>query len=179
MTEVSAAMGLDPRIGGQFLDAGMGWGGSCFGKDVPALVATAQRYGYRPRILEAALAVNRDQRVLVVDELLGHLKLLAGARLAVLGLAFKPGTDDLRDSPAVEICERLVDNGSVVTGLRPDGPRGRRPGPGAPGTRPHRGGRMCRRHIDRHGMAAVLVPRPAAVARTDAGTPVRRRAQHI
>ena len=57
----AAGMGLDPRIGGQFLNAGMGWGGSCFGKDVHALVATAQRYGYRPRILEAALAVNRDR----------------------------------------------------------------------------------------------------------------------
>ena len=135
VTEVSAAMGLDPRIGGQFLDAGMGWGGSCFGKDVHALVATAQRYGYRPRILEAALAVNRDQRVLVVDELLGHLKLLAGARLGVLGLAFKPGTDDLRDSPAVEICERLVDNGAVVTAYDPmvpqaAGPPGVRRAPG-------------------------------------------------
>jgi nucleotide sugar dehydrogenase len=119
VTEVSAAMGLDPRIGAQFLDAGMGWGGSCFGKDVRALVATARRYGYRPRILEAALAVNHDQRALVVEELLHHLKLLAGARLAVLGLAFKPGTDDLRDSPAVEICERLVENGSVVTAYDP------------------------------------------------------------
>ena len=178
MTEVSAAMGLDPRIGGQFLDAGMGWGGSCFGKDVHALVATAQRYGYRPRILEAALAVNRDQRVLVVDELLGHLKLLAGARLAVLGLAFKPGTDDLRDSPAVEICERLVDNGSVVTAYDPMVPESAGPARvrRAPG---HRGGRVCRRHLGGHRMAAVLVPRPGQVARTDEGAPLRRRAEHV
>ena len=179
ITEVSAAMGLDPRIGGQFLDAGMGWGGSCFGKDVHALVATAQRYGYRPRILEAALAVNRDQRVLVVDQLLGHLKLLAGARLGVLGLAFKPGTDDLRDSPAVEICERLVDNGAVVTAYDPMVPEAAGPPARAPGTRPARGRRVCGRHPDRHGMAAVPLARPAQGARTDAGTPVGRRPQLV
>jgi UDPglucose 6-dehydrogenase len=121
VTEVSAAMGLDPRIGGQFLDAGMGWGGSCFGKDVRALVATAQRYGYRPRILEAALAVNRDQRVLVVDALLQHLKLLAGARLGVLGRLQArdrrheglSGGGNLREAGR----PRLGGNG-----LRPDGP---------------------------------------------------------
>lgn len=135
VTEVTAAMGLDPRIGPQFLDAGMGWGGSCFGKDVRALVATAQRYGYRPRLLEAAVAVNEDQRAFVVESLLRHLNLLRGARIAVLGLAFKPGTDDLRDSPAVDICQRLLDHSAVVTAYDPmvpeaAGPDGVRRAPG-------------------------------------------------
>lgn len=119
VTEVAAAMGLDPRIGGQFLDAGIGWGGSCFGKDVRALVATAGRYGYKPRILSAALDVNREQRSFVVDQLLHRLRGLRGVRVAVLGLAFKPGTDDVRDSPALEVCQRLIRNSAVVTAFDP------------------------------------------------------------
>ncbi|MGI8493012.1 MAG: UDP-glucose dehydrogenase family protein [Acidimicrobiales bacterium] len=119
ITEVTAGMGLDTRIGGQFLDAGLGWGGSCFGKDVLALINTATDYGYRTRILQAVMDVNNDQRHLVVDQLLRHLKTLRGARVALLGLAFKPGTDDLRDSPAVDVAKRLVARGAFVHAYDP------------------------------------------------------------
>jgi UDPglucose 6-dehydrogenase len=119
VTEVTTGMGLDGRIGPQFLDAGIGWGGSCFGKDVSALVSTAAEYGYRARLLSATMAVNEDQRHLVVEELLRHLKTLRGARVALLGLAFKPQTDDLRDSPAVDVAQRLVDHGVFVTAYDP------------------------------------------------------------
>lgn len=119
VTEVTAGMGLDQRIGGMFLDAGLGWGGSCFGKDISALLATAEDYGYRARLLTATVEVNQDQRHLVVEQLLRHLKTLRGARVALLGLAFKPGTDDLRDSPAVDVARRLLSRGCFVTAHDP------------------------------------------------------------
>jgi nucleotide sugar dehydrogenase len=119
VTEVTTAMGLDSRIGGRFLAAGLGWGGSCFGKDLTALVNTAIEYGYHPRLLEASLAVNEAQRQLVVDELLRHLRSLRGARICVLGLAFKAGTDDLRDSPGLDVAERLAKRGAFVTAYDP------------------------------------------------------------
>ncbi len=119
VTEVTAGMGLDSRIGGQFLDAGLGWGGSCFGKDLQALISTAAEYGYQARLLQASVAVNEDQRHLVVDQLLRHLKTLRGARVALLGLSFKPGTDDLRDSPAIAVARRLVSRGAFVNAYDP------------------------------------------------------------
>ncbi|MGO8863913.1 MAG: UDP-glucose dehydrogenase family protein [Acidimicrobiales bacterium] len=119
VTEVTAGMGLDTRIGGRFLDAGLGWGGSCFGKDLSALVSTANEYGYRPKILEGAISVNESQRKFVVDELLRHLKTLRGAKVAILGLSFKPDTDDLRDSPAVDVAGRLIGKGAFVAAYDP------------------------------------------------------------
>ncbi|MGH9075961.1 MAG: UDP-glucose dehydrogenase family protein [Acidimicrobiales bacterium] len=119
ITEVTAGMGLDRRIGGEFLGAGLGWGGSCFAKDVNALIATALEYGYAPAILQAAVAVNGAQRHLVVESLRLHLKTLRGTRVAILGLAFKPGTDDLRDSPALDLARRLVAAGVFVTAYDP------------------------------------------------------------
>jgi len=119
VTEVMAGIGLDSRIGGRFLEAGIGWGGSCLGKDLSALITTALEYGYQPRLLQAVRAVNDDQRRLVVDELLRHLKTLRGARVCVLGLAFKSGTDDLRDSPGLDIARRLVQRGAFVSAYDP------------------------------------------------------------
>ncbi len=119
VTEVSHAMGLDPRIGNQFLGAGLGWGGSCLGKDVGAVISAADDHGYRPRILEAALAVNRDQPRLAVRHLRDELGPLAGARIGVLGLAFKAGTDDLRESPAIEVCGQLLEAGASVAAYDP------------------------------------------------------------
>ncbi len=107
-------VGLDVRIGRPFLDAGLGWGGSCLGKDLSALVGTAVEFGYHPALLEAALQVNEHQRQLVVDELLHQLRSLRGARIAVLGLAFKPGTDDVRDAPGVDVAGRLAGRGAFV-----------------------------------------------------------------
>ena len=119
ITEVTAGMGLDTRIGGRFLDAGLGWGGSCFGKDLSALISTAGEYGYRPRILEGSVAVNQSQRKYVVDELLRQLKTLRGTKICILGLAFKPNTDDLRDSPALDVAARLLDKGAFVSAYDP------------------------------------------------------------
>jgi nucleotide sugar dehydrogenase len=119
VNEVTAVMGLDSRIGSRFLGAGIGWGGSCFGKDLKALVSTAIEYGYHPQILEASLAVNDSQRQFVVDELLRELRTLRGARVCVLGLAFKGGTDDLRDSPGLDIATRLAGRSAFVTAFDP------------------------------------------------------------
>jgi UDPglucose 6-dehydrogenase len=119
ITEVTAAVGLDARIGTRFLEAGLGWGGSCFGKDLSALVSTAIEYGYQPRLLEATMAVNEGQRRLVVDELRRHLRTLPGARVGILGLTFKPGTNDVRDSPGIDIARRLINCGVFVQAYDP------------------------------------------------------------
>jgi UDPglucose 6-dehydrogenase len=111
VANVATAIGLDERIGPRFLDAGLGWGGSCFGKDLNALVAAADEHGYDAALLRAAVAVNARQRVTVVDKLQRHLKTLRGRRVGVLGLAFKPGTDDLRHAPSLEIIQHLVARG--------------------------------------------------------------------
>jgi UDPglucose 6-dehydrogenase len=119
ITDVATALGLDSRIGPRFLDAGVGWGGSCFGKDLSALVAIAGDHGYDAELLRASIKVNARQRDRVVDKLQVHLKTMLGRRIGVLGLAFKPGTDDLRDAPAVDIIEKLVARGCVVTAHDP------------------------------------------------------------
>ena len=119
IADVVTAMGLDPRIGSRHLDPGVGWGGSCFGKDLAALVATAEEHGYETSILKAAITVNARQRTRVVEKLQAHLKSLRGRRIGVLGLAFKPGTDDLRDAPAVDIIARLLASGALVTAHDP------------------------------------------------------------
>jgi nucleotide sugar dehydrogenase len=119
VTEVTAGMGLDTRIGGRFLDAGLGWGGSCFGKDLSALISTAGEYGYRPRLLEGVVSVNESQRKYVVDLLLRDLRTLRGAKICILGLSFKPHTDDLRDSPAVDVASRLIGRGAFVAAYDP------------------------------------------------------------
>ena len=119
VTEVTAGMGLDTRIGGSFLGAGLGWGGSCFGKDLSALISTAGEYGYCPQLLEGAVAVNESQRKYVVDLLLRHLRTLRGAKICILGLSFKPHTDDLRDSPAVDVASRLIGRGAFVAAYDP------------------------------------------------------------
>ena len=119
VTEVMTGIGLDSRIGEKFLRAGIGWGGSCFGKDLSALINTAEDYGYRPELLLATVAVNRDQRHLAVRHLMRELKTLRGARVVLLGLAFKPDTDDLRDAPALDIARMLVDAGAFVHAFDP------------------------------------------------------------
>ena len=116
---VTAGVGLDQRIGPRFLNAGLGWGGSCFTKDVLAMVTTAADYGYQARLLEATLAINNDQRHLVVERLLRHLKNLRGARIALLGLSYKPGTDDVRDSPALDIATQVIEYGAFVSAYDP------------------------------------------------------------
>jgi UDPglucose 6-dehydrogenase len=114
ISEVARGIGLDSRIGPRFLNAGLGWGGSCFGKDTAALIATAGEYGLHMPIVEAAKTVNSRQRDRVVEKLLGELKILKGRTVGILGLAFKPNTDDLREAPAIEIAQKLIDRGVRV-----------------------------------------------------------------
>jgi len=117
--EVMAGIGLDARIGARFLSPGVGWGGSCFGKDIQSLLHTAQEYGYQSRLLEAALEVNRAQRQLVIQKLQEKLFILKGRTIGLLGLAFKPETDDLRDAPSLHIAERLLQMGARVKAYDP------------------------------------------------------------
>ncbi|HRS75344.1 MAG TPA: UDP-glucose/GDP-mannose dehydrogenase family protein, partial [Anaerolineaceae bacterium] len=102
-TLIAKGIGLDSRIGERFLNPGIGWGGSCFGKDTAALVAMAKDYNLAMPIVQAARDVNYHQRTWVVDALQEALKILKGKRVALLGFSFKPDTDDLRDAPSLDI----------------------------------------------------------------------------
>ena len=112
---VSEGMGMDARIGAAFLDAGIGFGGSCFPKDVRALARMAQEMGYHPELLHTVMDINRDMRKLVVDRLEELLGGLRGQRIGILGLSYKPNTDDLREAPALDIIESLLKKGAQVT----------------------------------------------------------------
>ncbi len=116
---VAEGMGLDERIGPRFLDAGIGYGGSCFPKDVAALAAVAERFDYHPELLHAVMDINRDQRMLVIDKLRECLDKLAGSTVGLLGLAFKPNTDDMREAPSVDISRVLLAAGAEVRAYDP------------------------------------------------------------
>src|SRR5512139_885792 len=118
--EVAAGMGYDARIGRHFLDAGLGWGGSCFPKDVEALAYMAKEKGLDPRILNDVMDVNYDRRKSVskqVEALLGGS--VRGKNIVMLGLAFKENTDDMRDAPSVDISNALIAAGARVRGYDP------------------------------------------------------------
>lgn len=120
VNEVARGMGLDKRIGPSFLDAGLGWGGSCFPKDVKALEHMAVLNGTHPQLLQAVMEINRNQRrraVMKVRKALGGN--LNGKTIGVLGLAFKPNTDDIRESPALEIIHLLQNEGATVKSYDP------------------------------------------------------------
>ncbi len=117
--EVAAGMGYDKRIGRAFLDAGVGYGGSCFPKDVKALEYMGLLHGAHPALLRAVMDINRDQRRLIVHKLRELLGSLRGKRIGLLGLAFKPNTDDMRDAPAVEIANILLREGATVRAYDP------------------------------------------------------------
>ena len=119
VNEVAHAIGLDSRIGPKFLNAGVGWGGSCFGKDLDALAAMAREHGHEPLLLEAVKRVNRNQRHMIVRKLQHHLRPLRGRRIALLGLSFKPNTDDTRDAPAITIARSLQDKGAILRAFDP------------------------------------------------------------
>ena len=116
--EVADAIGLDDRISEQFLRSGVGWGGSCFPKDVNAIVAAAKTEGYEPALLDAAVTVNDRQPDRLVSALQKHVD-LEGARIAILGLAFKPNTDDIRNSRAIPVIEALQAGGADVAAYDP------------------------------------------------------------
>ncbi len=117
--EVANGIGLDSRIGSKFLQAGIGWGGSCFGKDVSALIYTAEDYGYSTEILKACVRVNELQRTLVVEKLQQVLKILKGKTIGLLGMTFKPDTDDMRDAPALTLIDQLSRLGARVKAYDP------------------------------------------------------------
>jgi UDPglucose 6-dehydrogenase len=119
VTQVAKGIGLDSRIGNKFLNAGIGWGGSCFPKDVSALIHTAADYGYTTELLNAAVNVNTRQRVIVIEKLQQELKILKGKVIGLLGLTFKPDTDDMRDAPALNIIEQLNRLGAKVKAYDP------------------------------------------------------------
>lgn len=112
--EVAKGMGLDKRIGDKFLEAGPGYGGSCFPKDVDEFIRTASDHGIEIRTLEAVTKANRFQRSVVMQKLRKHLPEIAGKTVAVWGLSFKPETDDIRESSAIEIVKKLVEKGAKV-----------------------------------------------------------------
>jgi UDPglucose 6-dehydrogenase len=119
--EVATGMGYDPRITRQFLDAGLGYGGSCFPKDVKALAYMADEKGRHPQLLHAVMEINEDRRIQLVEkarELLGSLE---GKKIGLLGLTFKPNTDDLREAPALDVAELLHKEGALVRAYDPVG----------------------------------------------------------
>ncbi|MCX7594618.1 MAG: UDP-glucose/GDP-mannose dehydrogenase family protein [Fischerella sp.] len=119
VTQVAKGIGLDSRIGNKFLNAGIGWGGSCFPKDVAALIHTADDYGYEAQLLKAAVSVNQRQRLIAVEKLQQALKILKGKTVGLLGLTFKPDTDDMRDAPALNLIEQLNRLGAKVKAYDP------------------------------------------------------------
>jgi nucleotide sugar dehydrogenase len=168
ITEVTAGMGLDTRIGGRFLDAGLGWGGSCFGKDLSALVSTAEEYGYRPRILEGSIAVNQSQRKYVA----GHQDLHPG-----------PGLQAGHRRPAGLTRPRRglapVGQGGLRHGLRPHGPRRARGGRHPPDAQRAVGRGRCRCHRAGHRVAPVPHHRPGRAPRHHARGHLLRRPQQL
>src|SRR5882757_8910172 len=117
--EVARGMGLDSRIGPQFLRAGSGFGGSCFPKDVSALKQLAGNTGYHFQLLTAVIEVNELQKRRIVGKLQKHLGPLLGKRIALLGLAFKPDTDDMREASSLVLAARLQGEGAEVVAYDP------------------------------------------------------------
>ncbi len=119
VVQVAQGIGLDSRIGNKFLQAGIGWGGSCFPKDVSALLHTADDYGYEAQLLRATIDVNTRQRLLSLEKLQQVLKILKGKTVGLLGLTFKPDTDDMRDAPSLILIEHLNRLGAKVKAYDP------------------------------------------------------------
>ena len=114
INEVAKGIGLDKRIGPGFLKAGVGWGGSCFPKDVRSILFTGSQYNVDLQLVRAALEVNQKQRKKVIEKLQQTLKVIRGSTVGLLGLAFKPNTDDIREAPAIDVIRELLDMGARV-----------------------------------------------------------------
>lgn len=118
---VRIGIGSDDRIGKRFLFAGIGYGGSCFPKDVQALAKTADEYGYEFRVLDSVMQVNATQRTIIFDKIMKHFgNDIRGKRIAVWGLAFKPDTDDIREAPALFLIEKLLAAGASISVFDPE-----------------------------------------------------------
>ena len=131
---VAKGMGLDHRIGSKFLHAGPGFGGSCFPKDLAALVQMGERAGYPMQIAGAAASVNAQQRSRMVGKIKDALGGLQSVTVGILGLSFKPNTNDLREAPALSIAQELMEQGAAVVPMTP--PPSRKPRRYCPGSRP-------------------------------------------
>jgi len=117
--EVAIGMGYDKRIGLDYLDAGLGWGGSCFPKDVKALEHMASIHGCHPQLLRAVMEINRDQRRRIIQTLREIVGTLHGKTIGILGLAFKPNTDDMREAPSIEVIHLLTSEGARIKAYDP------------------------------------------------------------
>jgi len=117
--EVAVGMGYDERIGPHFLEAGLGYGGSCFPKDVKALAYMAAEKGRHPQLLQAVMDINDDRRPVSVNRLQEMVGDLQGKKIGLLGLSFKPNTDDMREAPSIEIARALVSRGALVKAYDP------------------------------------------------------------
>jgi UDPglucose 6-dehydrogenase len=117
--EVAIGMGYDKRIGQAYLDAGLGWGGSCFPKDVKALEHMASIHGCHPQLLRAVMEINRDQRRRIIQTLREIMGTLHGKTIGILGLAFKPNTDDMREAPSIEVIHLLTNEGTRIKAYDP------------------------------------------------------------
>jgi len=119
VVEVAYDMGLDKRIGREFLNAGIGYGGSCLPKDVSALIHLAKSHGHDPQILISVNRTNEEQRKMIIEKMESALRTLKGKVVGVLGLSFKPETDDLRDAPSIDIIKELKSKGAKVNAYDP------------------------------------------------------------
>lgn len=117
--EVAAGMGFDNRIGPHNLGAGLGYGGSCFPKDVKALAFMAEEMGIQPRVINSVMETNDERRTRLVDRLEEIVGNLNGKTIGILGLAFKPNTDDMRDAPSIDVAEELIARGAKVKAFDP------------------------------------------------------------
>lgn len=119
--DVAKGMSYDPRIGDKFLKAGLGYGGSCFPKDTKALHWLANDHDYELKTIKATIEVNQNQKYKMFRKAKNRFKSLKGKKVAVLGLTFKPGTDDLREAPSIPNIRRLLDEGAIITAYDPVG----------------------------------------------------------
>lgn len=119
VTEVAAGMGFDQRIGHHFLNAGLGYGGSCFPKDVKALAYMAESMDVEPKILKAVMQTNDDRRSRIVERLNEIIPDLKGKTIGLFGLAFKPNTDDMRDAPSIDVIKALQAQGAMIKAYDP------------------------------------------------------------
>ena len=117
--DVTYGMGLDSRIGSKFMRAGIGWGGSCFPKDVRALAFTAEEYGASANILNSVIQVNNYQRYKVIQKAMDMIGIIEDKTVAVLGIAFKPNTDDTREAPSITVINKLLELGAEVRAYDP------------------------------------------------------------
>ena len=120
VTSVASAVGMDKRIGSSFLQAGLGYGGSCFPKDTKGLDYISVFNGYNFTLLKGVIEVNANQRILAVRKVLELLGGVVDKKIAILGLAFKPGTDDIREAPAIDIIMHLVNEGATINAYDPN-----------------------------------------------------------